>query len=102
MKKFVLKKDGFTLIEAITAFAIIAVISLVFVASFQTATVLKHRDITSRNNAVEAEREIAYHETPTSQAHINLKLGNYSIAGSADSYTVGGKTYTVIRKGAEG
>ncbi|MDR1778761.1 MAG: prepilin-type N-terminal cleavage/methylation domain-containing protein [Clostridiales Family XIII bacterium] len=91
-------KKGMTLVEVMVAFAIVAVVSVSAIAGLMTALNTQMRAVDSKNDAAAVEKQIAEGEAlPADVQDLNLTFAGYAIGdSSADTYTDGSRSYTVV------
>lgn len=93
--------SGFTLVEIIVSFAILAIVSVSLIAAVAGLSGVLQRDAQMRADNSVIEGEIASSADPSqSEAGIALPLGSYTLPGTSDTYSIGIGTYTVLNAGA--
>jgi prepilin-type N-terminal cleavage/methylation domain-containing protein len=94
-------QHGFTLVEIIASFAILAVVATaVIVAVLGMAGVQQHNDQERTDNATVEEQIASGQEPAKSLEDLALPLGDYEIPITADTYGSDSGLYTVLNEGA--
>lgn len=93
-------KKGFTLVEIIVSFAILALVSAALIAGVMGIIGMQARDNQLRSDGSDVESRIANEdEADETTEGLSLPLGDYTIDSSADTYNSGIGSYTVINPG---
>ncbi|MDR1088314.1 MAG: prepilin-type N-terminal cleavage/methylation domain-containing protein [Coriobacteriales bacterium] len=92
---------GFTLVEIIVSFAILAVVATAVVAAVLGMAGIEQRDEQVRADNAAVEERIASGQTPTQSLEgVSIPLGGYDIPAAADTYGSDTGSYTVLNGGA--
>lgn len=98
--KIAAQTRGFTLVEIIVSFAILAIVSVSVLSAVMGMAGVQQRDSQVRSDGSTVERSIASDADPsTTQEGLGLPLGRYEISSSAETHSSGIGAYTVLNPG---
>lgn len=93
-------KKGFTLVEIIVSFAILALISTALITGIMGIIGMQARDDQQRNDGYNVESRIANGtEADETVDGLSLPLGDYTLESTAETYNTGIGSYTVLNQG---
>jgi len=92
-------RGGFTLVEIIVSFTILAIVSASLIVAVTGMLGIQQRDNQARDDASSVEAAIATGTGTPSSGELSLALGGNIISGSVDTYSQGISSYTVLDPG---
>ncbi len=92
-------RGGFTLVEIIVSFAILALISVTVIAAVVGMGGIQQRDNQERADNATVLSSIASDEEPDANTSLSLPLGEYEVPGTADTYSEGLDSLSLINPG---
>lgn len=94
-----LSQKGFTLVEIIVSFAILAIVAVSIAGVFVAISGIQLRDDQMRSDSATVQGQIAAGEDPTSSSSGSLPLGDYTIDVETETYNSGIGSYTILNSG---